>query len=291
MDTGLTLLAQASMPIQYWDESFRTAVYLINRLPTPVLHGSTPLELLFKKKPQYDLLRVFGCSCFPHLRDFPQPKLQFKSTECIFLGYSINHKGYKCLSPTGKIIISRNVIFNESSFPFAKKLTDATNTLSTKESQHNLPEYTSSSLIPSIIPTFIEKFPQSTPVQSHHSPSSNPQSLTPNSDHFITSPEPVNSPTHHPILTTNSHGMQTRSKSGIFKPKVLVATEAPTSVKEALQFEQWRNAMRDEYMALQRNSTWSLVPLPPDRQPIGCKWVFKIKQNADGSVYKHKARW
>lgn len=46
----------------------------------------------------------------------------------------------------------------------------------------------------------------------------------------------------------------------------------------------------DEYMALQRNSTWSLVPLPPNRRPIGCKWVFKIKENADGTVHKYKAR-
>lgn len=62
---------------------------------------------------------------FPNLRNFPQPKLQFKSSECTFLGYSLNHKEYKCLSPKGKVIISRNVVFNELSFPFAKKSSNA----------------------------------------------------------------------------------------------------------------------------------------------------------------------
>lgn len=37
-------------------------------------------------------------------------------------------------------------------------------------------------------------------------------------------------------------------------------------------------------------NTWSLVPLPKDIEPIGCKWVFRVKYNPDGSVSKHKAR-
>ena len=36
--------------------------------------------------------------------------------------------------------------------------------------------------------------------------------------------------------------------------------------------------MTDEYMALLRNNTWSLVSLPPNGQAIGCKWVFKTKE-------------
>lgn len=48
--------------------------------------------------------------------------------------------------------------------------------------------------------------------------------------------------------------------------------------------------MRDEYLALQRHNTWSLVPLPTNRQAIGCKWVFKVKENPDGTVHNYKAR-
>ena len=118
VENGLTLLAQASLPLKYWDEAYRTAVYIHNRLPTPILNSKTPIELLYKTKPDYSLLKTFGCSCFPNLRPYNKHKLQFRSTECIFLGYSLNHKGYKCMDPTGRLYISRDVIFNESHFPY-----------------------------------------------------------------------------------------------------------------------------------------------------------------------------
>ena len=45
-----------------------------------------------------------------------------------------------------------------------------------------------------------------------------------------------------------------------------------------------------EFEALQRNNTWSLVPLPEGRIPIGCRWVYKVKENPNGSVEKYKTR-
>jgi hypothetical protein len=48
--------------------------------------------------------------------------------------------------------------------------------------------------------------------------------------------------------------------------------------------------MNSELQALIDNQTWSLVPLPPGKHPISCKWVYRIKRNADGSVVRYKAR-
>lgn len=48
--------------------------------------------------------------------------------------------------------------------------------------------------------------------------------------------------------------------------------------------------MRDGYLALKRNGIWSLVTLPPNTKPIACKWVFKVKENMDGTIHKYKAR-
>jgi hypothetical protein len=120
VETGLTLLASASLPQKYWDEAFLTATYLINRLPSPVTSNKSLLEFLFQQTPDYTFLNNFGCACWPHLHPYNTHKMDFRSTRCIFLGYSLNHKGYKCLDPTtNRIYIARNVVFDEHVFPLA----------------------------------------------------------------------------------------------------------------------------------------------------------------------------
>jgi hypothetical protein len=107
------------MPLKYWDEAFLTTFYLINRLPSRVIHNKTPIELLFKSPPDYSFLRTFGCAVWPNLRSYNQRKLQLRYTQCVFLGYSGLHKGYKRLDiATGRLYISRDVTFDESVYPF-----------------------------------------------------------------------------------------------------------------------------------------------------------------------------
>uniref|UniRef100_A0A803PHV6 Integrase catalytic domain-containing protein n=1 Tax=Cannabis sativa TaxID=3483 RepID=A0A803PHV6_CANSA len=60
VENDLTLLAQANLPLKYWDDAFRIAVYLHNRLPTLVLSFKSPIEVLFNITPDYSKLKVFG---------------------------------------------------------------------------------------------------------------------------------------------------------------------------------------------------------------------------------------
>ena len=52
----------------------------------------------------------------------------------------------------------------------------------------------------------------------------------------------------------------------------------------------WLLAVEAELDSLRRAGTWTLTPLAAGRHAIGCKWVFKIKRHADGSIDKYKAR-
>uniref|UniRef100_A0A2N9IFR0 Integrase catalytic domain-containing protein n=1 Tax=Fagus sylvatica TaxID=28930 RepID=A0A2N9IFR0_FAGSY len=109
----------------------------------------------------------------------------------------------------------------------------------------------------------------------------------------------VSAPLHsssHPSPSLNTHPMATRSKHGIFKPKVFHTsttdfseTEPPT-YKLASQYPKWCTVMDEEYSALQRQHTWSLVPPPLGKNIVGCKWVFKLKRHSDGSISRYKAR-
>ncbi|RVX09482.1 Retrovirus-related Pol polyprotein from transposon TNT 1-94 [Vitis vinifera] len=93
--------------------------YLINRMPSSVLHDQTPHSLLFPDQPLYFLPpRVFGCTCFVHILTPGQDKLSTKATKCIFLGYSRLQKGYCCYSSeTHRYFLSADVTFFEDS-PF-----------------------------------------------------------------------------------------------------------------------------------------------------------------------------
>jgi histone deacetylase 1/2 len=64
----------------------------------------------------------------------------------------------------------------------------------------------------------------------------------------------------------------------------------PRDYRVALGLPHWRAAMDAEYIALIQNQTWRLVPRLPGVNVIDCKWVFKAKHHADGSIERYKAR-
>ncbi|KAL6329152.1 hypothetical protein AAG906_011606 [Vitis piasezkii] len=100
-------------------DDYSRSCYLINRMPSSILHYQIPHSLLFPTQPLYFLPpRVFGCTCFVHTLTPGQDKLSAKAMKCIFLGYSRLQKGYHCYSPdTHHYFLSIDVTFFEDS-PF-----------------------------------------------------------------------------------------------------------------------------------------------------------------------------
>ncbi|MCI08900.1 retrovirus-related pol polyprotein from transposon TNT 1-94, partial [Trifolium medium] len=64
----------------------------------------------------------------------------------------------------------------------------------------------------------------------------------------------------------------------------------PRSFSQASKHDCWLTAMNHELQALESTNTWSIIDLPHGKTPIGCKWVYKIKYNADGTIERYKAR-
>uniref|UniRef100_A0A2N9I913 Reverse transcriptase Ty1/copia-type domain-containing protein n=1 Tax=Fagus sylvatica TaxID=28930 RepID=A0A2N9I913_FAGSY len=64
----------------------------------------------------------------------------------------------------------------------------------------------------------------------------------------------------------------------------------PQFYHEAVKSPHWVDAMSKELEALEANHTWVLTSLPPGKQPIGCKWVYKLKFKSDGTIERYKAR-
>jgi hypothetical protein len=67
----------------------------------------------------------------------------------------------------------------------------------------------------------------------------------------------------------------------------------PTTLEEARRrndWSKWDEAINKELTTLKDAGTWSIVEKPEGVNVVGCKWVFRIKQNVDGEIDKYKAR-
>jgi transposase InsO family protein len=105
------MLSDAGLHRHFWIEAASTACYLINRSPSIAINKKTPIEVWSGSPANYLELRVFGCTAYAHVDN---GKLEPRAVKCIFLGYKSGVKGYKLWNPeTRKIVISRNVVFNE----------------------------------------------------------------------------------------------------------------------------------------------------------------------------------
>ena len=65
----------------------------------------------------------------------------------------------------------------------------------------------------------------------------------------------------------------------------------PYSFEEAVQEPTWVDAMVEEYDSIVRNSAWEIFPKPVGKSVVGSRWIYKVKQDADGSIEKYKARF
>ncbi|CAL8993855.1 unnamed protein product [Prunus brigantina] len=300
VETARTFLCDSGLPHQYWIDAFQTAVYLINRLPISATVLS-PWEQLFRKSPNYQSLKVFGCACYPWLQPYASSKLHPKSRLCVFISYSLHHSGYRCLDPgSGRVFISRHVVFHEDHFPFLTMPTSSSSGPSSSLSP--FPQ------IPLCFPAACgsASFPSSSSSSDSSSSSHGPSPLAPTSHPPALSSPPIPPISHPPAPScANMHPMVTRSKAGISKPKALLATKhpvssvvnhlstlppTPTTYKQAAKSQAWQEAMQSELNALLQTNTWTLVPPSPLYNLVGCKWVYRVKFKPDGSVDRFKAR-
>ncbi|CAL8992988.1 unnamed protein product [Prunus brigantina] len=110
------MMFEKKMPLEFWAEAVNTTVYVLNRCPTKALEKKTPFEAYSGRKPGIKHLRVFGSLCYAQIPEQHRQKLDQTSTRCVFLGYGSCEKGYRLYNlESGKVIISRDVIFNEES--------------------------------------------------------------------------------------------------------------------------------------------------------------------------------
>jgi hypothetical protein len=290
-------------------------------LPTLVLQNQSPFSKLFKKEPVYTLLRTFGCLCYPLLRPYATHKLQFRSKPCIFIGYGANQRGYRCLEPQSqKVYLSRNVVFDETNFPAkGHTLTSGSCTITTPldtpiifhpaqlSPSPTLDPYPSPTPPQPLLQPPIPDIPSSSPIvpSLHTSPPASPNlssPLQPNPDPLpFTIPVPLFVPSNRRITRSLIGSSKPHSflgftsflttKHPLFTYTSILLPPEPSTYRQAASKPEWVSAMTTEFQVLLSNNTWSLCPHPLHHNVVRNKWVFKIKQDPDGSIERYKARF
>jgi len=235
--------------------------------------------------------------------------MDFRSKNYIFIGYSLDYHGYKCLDlTTGKVYVSRHVVFYENNFPY--KSPDQNPSICPDINSTVVPF--SNTISPLSLTSAGTCAPSPSPHIDSHLPtfsSTSEPAPQPSTGATPASPPiPVPNPTDTIPTVSNTHPIVTRSKNHISKQKRTLdghtlypllqalhvsaspSCKEPTSFTEASKSCHWRSAMNSEFDALLRNQTWELVPPSRHLNVIGCCWIFKIKRKADGTIERYKAR-
>ena len=270
LNVARALLFQSGVPLSHWGDCVLTAVFLINRTPSPVISNKTPFEKLTGKLPDYSNFKTFGCLCYASTSPKGRHKFQDRARACVFLGYPSGYKGYKLMDiQSHEVFISRNVVFYETLFPFLQPSQAA-------EYDEFFPHvpYTAGTTVPSAAPSGIS-------VTSRRV-SKPPQHLQ---DYHVYS---ADSSTEHPISNVISYA--SLSDPYMIFVNALNNILEPTSYAQACKIKEWLDAMDIEITALEENGTWIVCSLPAGKKAVGCKWVYKIKLNADGTLERYKAR-
>ncbi|KAL0345416.1 UNVERIFIED_CONTAM: Retrovirus-related Pol polyprotein from transposon TNT 1-94 [Sesamum radiatum] len=116
VEMAKSMLKAKCLSKSFWAEAIHTAAYVLNRSPTSALTRQTPFEAFHGRKPKVSHFKVFGCVAHVLIPSQKRSKLDENSVKCIFVGYSLETKGYRFYNPKAKkLLISRDVVFDEKS--------------------------------------------------------------------------------------------------------------------------------------------------------------------------------
>ena len=253
------MLFSANLSKHFWAEAVTTAAYLINRSPSSALNFRTPQEVWSGKPPDLSNLRIFGSPAYAHIN---QGKLEPRAIKGIFIGYPEGVKGYRIWCIDGKpsrIIVSRDVVFDEGSLLQQKVETELT--ISKQKANHK--------------PNLEVELTDDHKDTNEESKSCDSKTRSSEMDNYQLARDRerrvIKMPKRFGIADLISYALNAAEE---------VIGEEPSSYKQAMNSRdktKWLSAMEEEISSLKKNNTWILVRKPEDRKLVGCKWIFKLK--------------
>ncbi|KAG8485491.1 hypothetical protein CXB51_021304 [Gossypium anomalum] len=228
MEKVRCMLSNANLPKSFWAEAASTACFLINRSPSVAIEKKTPQEVWSGNPANYSDLKIFGCPA--------------------------------------KVVISRDIVFDETAMLPNLSLKDSSNKENQKQVEHQINT---------------ESTPQISTKIENRVASSPQYSIAKNR-------------TKREIKPPKKYAEADLVAYALNVAEDIDANQEPSNYSEAISCEdseKWMFAMQEEMESLHKNKTWDLVKLPKGKKTVRCKWVFKKKEGTPGvEEPKYKAR-
>lgn len=304
LDKVRSILCGASLPKMFWAEAAVHANMLRNISPCKGV-SRTPWELIHGSCPDVSMLRNFGALCYIHTPDQLRKKLDHKAEPAVLLGTDLKSGMYRVYR-NGTVNSYKDVTVDESKLGWKTSADDEV-------------------LTPADYPSYLYSSQQQASEESesdsddegHPAPVPTPPvrrvSFAP-STRFVSVPlagtdqgpsqlsgQPLQDGPEQSAdpAPTPRRSARVSKPPDFYRPGQANSAQSevdhrdPESVKQAQespQWSDWKQAMQSEYDALMSNGTWELVQIPDGVKPLPCRWLFKTKYNADGSIERYKAR-
>ena len=300
MDMVRSMTSVSNLPPNMWSEALKTAVYILNRVPSKSV-PKTPFELWNGWKPSLNHVHIWGCQVEVRVYNPHERKLDPRTVSGFFIGYAEKSKGYRfyCPSHTHKVVEARNARFLEdyntnesrSHKVVIEEVQDSTLSGRGVEPGGHIP--TMAQQLPIQITTY-EGAITDPPIQNSH------EEVV--SDPVIQEPQQVVQTAPQSLDQSDLRRSSRVRKSAIRSDYVVYLQETdymsglnqdPISFSEAMSrtdSKKWSDAMKDELNSMANNQVWDLVELPEGFRAVGCKWVYKTKTDASGNIERYKAR-
>ncbi|KAG4037393.1 Retrovirus-related Pol polyprotein from transposon TNT 1-94 [Phytophthora cactorum] len=280
------MLEHAGLPKTYWGEAVVTATFLRNRCPTRAInHDKSPHQVWTGKKPLLANLKVFGCHAHVHVPKEKRTKFDARSVRCRFLGYSEHEKAYRFEElESGRVLVSRDAQFMEDVFDGGRRdyhqrevvviQDEETTDQDSLQSDEDDKEEDDEAARDEGFEPCSKRHPRTQSLEEAvEVPSAKRQSRRQTLDEMSA----------------------VAREDGSFEAAYAVVSVGvmPTTFKSAMESSdavKWKEACDSELESLHKNDTWDVVPLPKGRKAIGCRWVFRVKENQDGEIERFKAR-
>ncbi|KAK2455973.1 cysteine-rich RECEPTOR kinase [Trifolium repens] len=270
-ESARVMLHAKSLPYHFWAEAMNTACYIHNRVTIRKGTSVTLYELWRERKPTVKHFHVFGSKCYILADREQRRKLDPKSDEGIFLGYSTNSRPYRVYNSRTKVVMeSYNVVVNDVETEKVDNVEYDVETSGPVLEEHGLEE------------------------QSDDKQEENIENITGDTTNQPTQNKgpSVRVQKNHPlelVIGNPEQGITTRRSNDVAN-SCFVSMFEPKNVKEALTDEFWIEAMQEKLNQFKRSEVWDLVPRLDKVNVIGTKWIFKNKSDEKGVITRNKAR-